>query len=617
MSTPSGANAPYKIVPRGSKFVVVNNAGLTKATFDTEAEARDYQKALYANVPGAAKRAAKTKFTGKARDRVKASFDAAVERVLAARQPIRMSDGKYPILTQQDVQDAWDLRNHSTTHSEAEVVAHIRKAVATLGLTMPKNKDDDRQTAADSVYLLRPHGFVYPAGMPPCSVCNEGPNSGPHVNPAKAQGMTPLANNWGTMVRQDAQDRAGGMPSIRRTHVYTTGQGGGLMSNVRCAACRQPLSASAHTPGMPVGPMGGTLGVGIDVLQPQRAASGDPNAIQNDPSAGSIVMVKHKFEAMDGMSSVGDDYKLCRLCGFPEDDVVHGLDADGQAQEPKTVVKQLAWYTEPREPGATQGVMPTDVGRAFVTQLGGKVILTAPAHVLTDPATLPREIASAWEEQAAANPHFMWLQGRYVEADKPNRNKAVWNSDDLEFGNPSIAHGPINMLHVEHNIVGTVAAAALVIPERQAAAAGEVNTIHALGAIWKYLHHVQPAARQIAKASEENKLWYSMECVSREVACQAPGCSHTQSYRDYMLAKHTRCDHVKQGAPRRFVDPTFDGAGIIIPPIMPGWSGASASVMRQAAMLAEGHEDSFGELSEEEAIGMVAQIIAYSGRTAA
>lgn len=57
--------APYKIVRRNGKWAVVNNANMTKATFDTHAEARKYQKALYANVKGAAKKADKTPWTGK------------------------------------------------------------------------------------------------------------------------------------------------------------------------------------------------------------------------------------------------------------------------------------------------------------------------------------------------------------------------------------------------------------------------------------------------------------------------------------------------------------------------------------------------------------------------
>jgi hypothetical protein len=68
--TPSGANAPYKIVKHGSGFAVVNNMGAVKATFKTREQALAYQRALYVNVPGAAKRAAKVKFSGTARQRI-------------------------------------------------------------------------------------------------------------------------------------------------------------------------------------------------------------------------------------------------------------------------------------------------------------------------------------------------------------------------------------------------------------------------------------------------------------------------------------------------------------------------------------------------------------------
>lgn len=80
--------SPYKIVTRGGKIVVVNNADQIKATFDkhpddasNRADALKYLRALYANVPGAPKQADKTPWTGtkpvpaKARD----------ERELAAR----------------------------------------------------------------------------------------------------------------------------------------------------------------------------------------------------------------------------------------------------------------------------------------------------------------------------------------------------------------------------------------------------------------------------------------------------------------------------------------------------------------------------------------------------
>lgn len=77
--TPSGANAPYEIVKAGRKWTVVNNAGEKKATFSTKKAAQAYQRALYTNVPGAARRAAKVKWTGKAKNRMPKTAKASLE----------------------------------------------------------------------------------------------------------------------------------------------------------------------------------------------------------------------------------------------------------------------------------------------------------------------------------------------------------------------------------------------------------------------------------------------------------------------------------------------------------------------------------------------------------
>lgn len=56
--------APYKIFKVGSKFVVKNNAGDVKATHDDRDAATQHLRALYANVPGAGRAAARKKWTG-------------------------------------------------------------------------------------------------------------------------------------------------------------------------------------------------------------------------------------------------------------------------------------------------------------------------------------------------------------------------------------------------------------------------------------------------------------------------------------------------------------------------------------------------------------------------
>lgn len=463
-----------------------------------------------------------------------------------------------------------------------------------------------RSVAGDMTYMLRPHGFVFPANMPPCSICNEGPNAGSHVNPPRTSSEALALGSMLAGRRNVAADKVH-LRSPRRTHTYTTGYAGWL-SSIPCVACGQKMGASAHTPGMPVGPSGGTLGdAGVSATQ---------TAAVNDPGAGQIVMVRHKFEALEGQSSTGADYQMCAKCGFAQDDEVHEVDGKGDADDatPKVVVKQLAW-AQPKDPAnvRSQTDVQLDPQRAFVTQLGGKLILSGPAEVFTTPdESMPRELAAQWERASEANPHFMWLEGRYVEADRPNRNMAAWSAEDLELGEPTVAHGPLNMLHAERHIVGTIAAAKLVVPDRQVAAtANEPANIRALAAVWRYLFPSE--SRQIARASDERKLWYSMECVSREVACLAEGCVHIQGYGEYMTMPQTRCQHVKAGGPRRFADPHFLGGGIIIPPIRPGWAGANATVLRQAAMLAERQEASLTGLTEEEAVSMLAQIVAYAG----
>lgn len=85
---PPGANAPYKIVKRGSRFAVVDNAGITKATFPTRTAALAYQRALYVNVPGAAKRAETVKYTGKAVNRVKVEKSDADDSVVDLAEAI-------------------------------------------------------------------------------------------------------------------------------------------------------------------------------------------------------------------------------------------------------------------------------------------------------------------------------------------------------------------------------------------------------------------------------------------------------------------------------------------------------------------------------------------------
>jgi U3 small nucleolar ribonucleoprotein component len=153
--------APYKILKRGDQFVVVNNAGQTKATFKDRAKALDYMRALYSQVPGAAKKADKTPWTGKAKPPVKAileqsaddvyadmmrfgeewaptmppgevakaAFLAAEDRRKMAKSGVALSDGSFPIPDESHLRSAVKLAR-TPAHR-----AHIKKRAKALGKT--------------------------------------------------------------------------------------------------------------------------------------------------------------------------------------------------------------------------------------------------------------------------------------------------------------------------------------------------------------------------------------------------------------------------------------------------------------------------------------------------
>lgn len=254
----------------------------------------------------------------------------------------------------------------------------------------------------------------------------------------------------------------------------------------------------------------------------------------------------------------------------------------------------------------SEAVKPQVSDPSFVVEgENGGLFLTAPASLLT------QEKAANWEKAAKANPHYTYLQGRFVEADAPNRNNAYWTTADLEVGQPTVANGPLNWLHDERHIIGTLIDSELVYRE----AASEMNNhIVAMAAVWRFLY---PSETQvIERASEQSSLWFSMECESESVTCVdapgRPGCGETFPYATVMREPAKVCSHIREkSSVRRFDNPTFLGGAVIIPPVRPGWAQADAKVLRQAAELAETNQlDEV--LSQKDAEQMVSMVIAYA-----
>lgn len=237
--------------------------------------------------------------------------------------------------------------------------------------------------------------------------------------------------------------------------------------------------------------------------------------------------------------------------------------------------------------------------RAFVVHAkSGRTVITGPV----------REIA-------LANAGFTYLRGRFVEADAPNLNGAMWTSDDLELGQTTVAGGPLNWLHDDHQIIGSLLDGRLVKAAREGAAHQPSNHIETTAAVWRFLFPKQTNA--IERAAKDNGLYFSMECISREVACidapGRPGCGESFGYEAY--DKGEVCQHLRErSSVRRFVDPIFLGGAVIVPPVKPGWANAEAEVVRQAAALSEAEHLAGDALTDKQATELAAAVLQWANR---
>jgi hypothetical protein len=185
----------------------------------------------------------------------------------------------------------------------------------------------------------------------------------------------------------------------------------------------------------------------------------------------------------------------CILCGqgspahkvfAPEIPVAAAEQPDVRATLPPTTVAHA-----PATPVVSEGqrIEPPDTAKAFLTEVNGRTFITAPANVFTT------------EQALHANEHFLWMQGRFVGAEKANRNGAFWSTEDLELGELTVRHGPLNWLHEAKHVVGTIADTRMVKRDEQLAMDLDQPHISALSAIWKWIYPDE--AWVIEQASED------------------------------------------------------------------------------------------------------------------
>lgn len=244
--------------------------------------------------------------------------------------------------------------------------------------------------------------------------------------------------------------------------------------------------------------------------------------------------------------------------------------------------------TDIRESLRRQGFIRPPVTEAdhaeesFTTEVDGRQLLVTRTLALYDGMSMT---------EIMAEEGYLHLRGRFVGADRPNRNKAMWTAGDLEMGLPTVAHGPLNWLHEEKRIIGTITNATLVGEDGREKSAEAVDDIHieAEAVVWKWLWREEAAV--IEQASQMGRMWYSMECISEKVECGECGESfdYIETMPSRMRASESKvCGHIRErSSTRRFINPMFQGGAVIIPPVRPGWGDADLRVAERATEMAE------------------------------
>ncbi len=220
--------------------------------------------------------------------------------------------------------------------------------------------------------------------------------------------------------------------------------------------------------------------------------------------------------------------------------------------------------------------------------------------------TVPIDESGLHEEAGLDQNNFITrLRGQLVGAEEANRNGQFWATGDLNFGIGSVAHGPLNWLHQGRHIIGCLTEAQMRTAQ-QADGKQRPPHIEAESMIWSWIYPNE--TRIIREAAATSGLYYSMECISREVQCVGPnGCNRKMAYLDAYLRNERACEHVRaKAAVRRLINPVFQGAAVIVPPIAPGWADAHADVVQKAS-----HNESIMRFTAGDEL-LAAQILAFA-----
>lgn len=192
---------------------------------------------------------------------------------------------------------------------------------------------------------------------------------------------------------------------------------------------------------------------------------------------------------------------------------------------------------------------------------GDHLYLVAPVGRFAPTDEQIKEFAFAEEyKREAPNPALVWMRGQYVEADKPNLNRAMWTAGELALKALTPMFMPVTVMHDPRTAVGLIADTKLLTPEADQVPRAKIETALAL---WG--HRFPEAVEEALANADQGTLMQSMECLSPDYACSDCGMNFHKLPHGY--ERENWCAHLKgeegSNASRILGNVIFTGTGLI------------------------------------------------------
>ena len=158
--------------------------------------------------------------------------------------------------------------------------------------------------------------------------------------------------------------------------------------------------------------------------------------------------------------------------------------------------------------------VPVPTSQGFFED-GDHLYLQTPVQKITPTDAEIEEYAfSSAVKAKAPNQNIVWFRGRYVEADRANRNGAQWSANELAIKSLTPMLMPVTVMHDPRTAVGTIADVKHLTPQRDGIARPRIDTVLAL---WG--HRFPEAVAEAERNAEAGTLMQSMECYSPWYEC--------------------------------------------------------------------------------------------------